>query len=236
MTVPDFYDEFVDYEFGYLRHPNRRHRRVREHLAPLLDRNPQAALDVGCGIGLISAWLAGRVPRVVGIDVSPRSIQVCRELHPNGEFRVCDLPDDPLPDGPFDLVTFIDVLEHLPRNQLGLVFEQVQEVVAETAVIAVNLPSRLFAQKDDIERQIIDEAVPVNEIVAAAAAIGMEPLSISRYGADYANQYVFCAFSRFYDVETPLRSTLGDRLRDKAWHLRRRLRSPGPGATPRSPA
>jgi len=141
-----------------------------------------------------------------------------------------------LPDGPFDLVTFIDVLEHLPRNQLGLVFERVQEVAAETAVIAVNLPSRLFAQKDDIERQIIDEDVPVNEIVAAAAAIGMEPLTISRYGAEFANQYVFCAFSRFYDVETPVQSALGDRFRDHAWYVQRRLRLRRPGATRRPPA
>ena len=236
MSVPGFYDEFVDYELGYLRHPNRRHRRVREHLRPLLDRNPESALDIGCGIGLISAWLARRVPRVVGIDVSPRSVEACRELHPRGEFRVCNVPADPLPDGPFDLVTFIDVLEHFPRKQLTPVFERVQEVAAETAVIAVNIPSRLFAQRDDIERQIIDEAVPVNEIVAAAAAIGMEPLTITRYGAESENQYVFCAFSAFYDVETPLQSTLSDRVRDRAWHAQRRLRLRRSGEVRRPPA
>ena len=224
MIVPGFYDEFVDYDLGYLRHPNRRHRRVREHLRLVLERKPVAALDVGCGIGLISAWLAGHIPRVVGIDISPRTIEVCRQLHPNGEFNICNFPADALPDGPFDLVTFVDVLEHFPPNQLPLVFERVQEVIAENAVIAVNLPSRRFAQKADIERQIIDEAVPVDEIVAAAAAIGMEPLTISRYGVDFANQYVFCAFSGFYDVETRLRSTLADRLRDRAWHAQRRLR------------
>ena len=225
MTVPDFYDEFVDYELTYLRHPNRRHRRVREHLGPLLERNLRAALDVGCGIGLMSAWLAERVPRVVGVDVSSRSIEVCRRLHPNGEFQVCALPDDPLPDGPFDLVTFIDVLEHLPPSQLKLVFERVDEVIAAAGVVAVNLPSRLFAQKEGIERQIIDEAVPVDEIVAAAATIGMEPLTITRYGAEFSNQYVFCAFSRSYDVATRLGSSVGDRLRDYAWYAKRPFRS-----------
>jgi SAM-dependent methyltransferase len=89
MTVQDFYDDFVDYELAYLRHPNRRHRRVREHLRPLLERTPKAALDVGCGIGLMSAWLGRRVPRVVGVDVSPRSIEVCRQLHLRGELGGC---------------------------------------------------------------------------------------------------------------------------------------------------
>ncbi len=224
MTVPDFYDEFVDYELGYLRHPNRRHRRVREHLVPLLERNTKSALDVGCGIGLMSGWLAARVPRVVGVDVSPRSIEICRQLHPEAEFHVCALPRDHLPEGPFDLITFIDVLEHLPRNELKLVFELAGEVASEDAVMAVNLPSRLFAKQEGFERQIIDEAVPADEIVAAAAGIGMEPLTVARYGVEYANQYVFSAFSHFYDVKTPLRSSIGDRLRDRAWYARQRLR------------
>jgi SAM-dependent methyltransferase len=224
MTVPDFYDDFVDYELTYLRDPNRRYRRVREHLGPLLERSPSAALDIGCGIGLISAWLARRVPRVVGVDVSPRSIEVSRQLHRSGEFRVCAVPDDPLPNGPFDLITFIDVLEHLPRNQLGLTFERVNEVAAEDGVVAINIPSRLFALKDGTDRQIIDAAVPIDEIVAAAAAIGMEPLSVSRYGVTSANQYVFCAFSRSYDVETRLRSGLVDHFQDHVWHMKRRLR------------
>lgn len=223
MAVSDFYDDFVDYELAYLRHPNRRHRRVREHLRPLLHRNPKAALDVGCGIGLMSAWLARNVPRVVGVDVSPRSIEVCRQLNPSGEFRVCALPHERLPPGPFDLITFVDVLEHLQPSQLGPVFERVREVIAEDGVVAINLPSRLFAQKEDIQRQIIDEAVPVDEIVAAAAAIGMEPLTLSRYGVATANQYVFCAFSRSYDVETPLKTGVNDRFRDHAWYAQRRL-------------
>lgn len=231
MTVPDFYDEFVDYELGYLRHPNRRHRRVREYLAPLMERHPRSALDVGCGIGLMSGWLAARVPRVVGVDVSPRSIEICRQLHPEAEFHVCAVPRDPLPEGPFDLITFIDVLEHLPRDELKPVFEQAGRVASEEAVIAVNLPSRLFAQQEGFERQIIDESVPADEIVAAAAVIGMEPLTIARYGADYENQYAFFAFSRYYDVKTPLRSSVSDRLRDRAWYARQRFRR-GPRSLP----
>lgn len=225
MTVPDYYDDFVDYELTYLRHPNRRHRRVREHLRPLLERNPESALDVGCGIGLMSVWLSERVPRVIGLDVSPRSIEVCQKLHPAGEFRVCAFPAEPLPDGQFDLIAFIDVLEHLPRSQLNAVFERVGDVIAEDGVVAINLPSRLFAQKENIERQIIDEAVPMGELVAAATAIGMEPLTISRYGVAFANQYVFCAFSRSYDTETPLGSSVGDRVRDRVWYAQQRFGS-----------
>lgn len=225
MAVPDFYDAFVDYELNYLRHPNRRHRRVREHLGPLLERRPAAALDVGCGIGLMSAWLATKVSRVVGVDVSPRSIEVCRQLHPDGEFHVRVIPAEPFPEGPFDLVTLIDVLEHIPRDELQSVFARLSEVVAEDAVLAINLPSRLFAQQEGIQRQIIDESVAVNDVVAAAATIGMEPLTISRYGVSSLNQYVFCAFSSSYDVDTPQRTSVTDYLRDHMWYLRRRVRS-----------
>ena len=197
---------------------------MREHLRPILERNPSSALDVGCGIGLLSAWLAETVPHVVGVDVSARSIEVCRQLHPYGEFRVCNISTDPLPDGPFDLITFIDVLEHLPPDQLSSAFERVGEVATEAAVVAINLPSRLYAERDDIQRQVIDEAVPVDQIVAAAAGIGMEPLTISRYGVSVANQYVFCAFTRMYDVQAPLQDSRPDRVRDYMWYARRLLR------------
>jgi SAM-dependent methyltransferase len=223
--VSGFYDEFVDYQLSYLTSPNPRLRRVREHLSPLVEeREPQSALDVGCGIGLIAGWLAKRIPRVVGVDLSPRAVETAQRLHPELEFRVCAPPGDPLPAGPFDLITLIDVVEHFPAVELSALFERVGEVATEKAVVAVNLPSKLFAlDRRSDQDQIIDEALGVDEVVAAAAAIELEPLLVTRYGCESSNQYAFCAFSRTYDVATPLRRTLRARLRDRVWSTRERL-------------
>jgi SAM-dependent methyltransferase len=223
--VTGFYDEFVDYQLTYLTVPNRRLQKVQGHLLPLLDeRAPQSALDVGCGIGLMAGWLADRIPRVVGVDISPRSIETAKQLQPRLEFAVCALPEDALPPGPFELITLIDVVEHFPRDALSAVFTRINDAASEGAVVAVNLPSKLFALRRDPDRdQIIDEAVGLDEVIAAAASIGMEPLLVARYGCESANQYAFCAFSRVYDVATPLKDTLTRRLEARLWMASRRL-------------
>ena len=223
--VAGFYDDFVDYELDSLRRPNRRLRRVHEHLEPLLaERQPQSALDVGCGIGITTAWIAERVPRVVGVDISPHTIETAARVHRAPEFRVAALPGDPLPEGPFDLITFIDVLEHFPPDALRSAFTRIDEAIAPDGVLALNVPSKLFALRGE-SQQVIDEGVGVDELTAAAAQLGMEPLLVSRYGVETANQYVFCAFARSYDVSTPLPFARSDWVKNQLWLARLRLRS-----------
>jgi len=221
--VASFYDDFVDYSLVYLRTPNRRLRRVHEHLRPLLARGPRSALDVGCGLGITTGWLAARVPRVVGVDISQRAVRVARQLHPRASFEVCALPGDELPPGPFDLVTLVDSVEHVPRDDLRAAFERISGVPAEDGVLALNLPSRLFALRND-DPQVVDEAVGIDLLVSLAAdVLGMEPLVVSRYGVEYASQYVFCAFARSYDVTSRTARRPLDAVKDLLWQARLRL-------------
>lgn len=64
-------------------------------------------LDAGCGEGYLARILAGRGAGVIGIDISPRLIQLAREKDHEGaiEYRVADL-SAPLPEykGYFDAV------------------------------------------------------------------------------------------------------------------------------------
>jgi SAM-dependent methyltransferase len=214
-----FYDEFVDYQLHSLRDPNRRLRRVQEHLRPLLNSRPRAALDIGCGIGITSCWLAEQIPTVVGVDISPRSIEVARQLYTRPQFEVCAPPRDPFPGGAYDLIVLIDVLEHFPPGSLPAVFRRINQVASQDAVVAVNMPSKLFALRGT-SAQLIDEAVNFGEVVSASAEIGMEPLRVSRYGVEYTNQYVFATLSRSYDVSSPLRSSVREWVEDRVWLLR----------------
>lgn len=64
-------------------------------------------LDAGCGPGIYAAWLAERGARVVGLDVSPRMVELARaRLGGRATFNVADLgqPLTMLADGAFDLV------------------------------------------------------------------------------------------------------------------------------------
>ncbi len=85
---------------------------------------PSSLLDVGCGEGvLVQRWaslLDGR--RVVGVDLEEESLQAGWAAHaaPNLEFRVAEATSLPFANGEFDLVSAIEVLEHVPDPHAAL--------------------------------------------------------------------------------------------------------------------
>ena len=75
-----------------------------------------ALLDAGCGNGFFCSWIAQqtRLQKISGADLSEQRIKIARERYPNFDFRVADLQQLPWPDNTFDVVTCIEVLEHIP--------------------------------------------------------------------------------------------------------------------------
>ncbi|MFI4984743.1 MAG: class I SAM-dependent methyltransferase [Solirubrobacterales bacterium] len=94
-------------------------------LDELFDRaEPTSLLDVGCGEGLLVHRWAQRLGdrRVVGIDLQEESIQAgwAERQAPNLEYRVMQADSLPFASGEFDLVSAIEVLEHLPDPEQTL--------------------------------------------------------------------------------------------------------------------
>ncbi len=94
-------------------------RRKYEVIAGLLPpRRFARALDIGCGVGLLSRHLAATADNVLGIDIASRAVAQACEANadlPHIRFTqgdVLDLPDS-LDDG-FDLVVLADTLYYLP--------------------------------------------------------------------------------------------------------------------------
>ncbi len=54
-------------------------------------------LDVGCGPGTVTAYLAERGIEVAGVDLSPRMIDHARRLHPQCTFTVGSATDLGIP-------------------------------------------------------------------------------------------------------------------------------------------
>ncbi len=78
-------------------------------------------LEVGCGLGdLLAAVKPGRG---LGVDISPRMIEIARRRHPGLRFEVADVERDALPEGPFDVIIMSDMVGHLDDIQRA--FERV---------------------------------------------------------------------------------------------------------------
>jgi 2-polyprenyl-6-hydroxyphenyl methylase/3-demethylubiquinone-9 3-methyltransferase len=74
----------------------------------------KAALDVGCGAGLLTEPLARLGARVTGIDASPEVIEVARKHAGQQGFSInYQVGDVQELEGEFDLITCMEVIEHV---------------------------------------------------------------------------------------------------------------------------
>ena len=86
-------------------------------------RDGGSALDVACGSGKLTAELArlaGPTGRVVGVDFSPRMIEVAKRAHPELEFLEGDALRLGFDDRSFDAATIAFGLRNLSDPVLGL--------------------------------------------------------------------------------------------------------------------
>jgi len=105
-------------------------------------------LDVGCGTGYLLERLAGRGFSGVGVDLSPKSVE-----HAQARLRAIGADDrlraevgsayEP-PEGPFDLITLTDVLEHLEDPRACL--RALRARLAPGGLIVVSTPNRRSLQ------------------------------------------------------------------------------------------
>jgi SAM-dependent methyltransferase len=80
--------------------------------------------DVGCGPGHVGRYLCDRGLPVVGIDLSPRMIELARQLNPGMTFQVGSMLDLPIPDRSWAGITAFYSIVHLPPESLPIAFRE----------------------------------------------------------------------------------------------------------------
>ena len=126
--------------------------RLRFYRAALGDLGGRLVLDAGCGGGLVAKGLVEAGAIVVGLDQSPRSLEVARRAiaRPSagggaarrGRFHAAGgrLERLPFADGAFDAVVAADVLEHVP--DLPAVVRELGRVLAPGGSLAFDTINR----------------------------------------------------------------------------------------------
>lgn len=128
-------------------------------IAMLPDVANKRVLDVGCGSGPLSAWLASRGAEVVGFDASSKMISIARRRNILGAtFHVADLaqPLEFLADGSFDVVVASLVMHYLhdwcePLRELRRVLHPRGSLVFSTHHPAMDLALSESGNYFDIE-------------------------------------------------------------------------------------
>jgi SAM-dependent methyltransferase len=104
----------------------------------ILDIKPRSLLDVGCGDGRLGSLLGSWAGRYVGVDLAEQAIAFARAFNPGAEFIIGDVSDVP---GTFDVVACIEVLEHIPDQDLEGFVASLSEKVSLHGVLLVSVPT-----------------------------------------------------------------------------------------------
>lgn len=120
--TPNFYDEGWGSGWDDMKVYGPTARHTRRFIFQLLSRIQfKSVLDAGCGTGVLLSQIQKQYPNIqpTGSEYSPQGLELAKKRLPNGEFHVLDLSRENL-GKKFDLITCIDVLEHIPDDRAAL--------------------------------------------------------------------------------------------------------------------
>lgn len=111
----EFFDHFEEVHGDYDVLGETAYRRLLNRFAALVrPKSGERCVDLGCGTGAFTRRLAEFELEILGIDVSPRSIERARERGPGQKYEAQDIMATSLPDDSMDIAVFSGVLHHLP--------------------------------------------------------------------------------------------------------------------------
>jgi glycosyltransferase involved in cell wall biosynthesis/SAM-dependent methyltransferase len=105
-------------------------------------------LDVGCGEGYGSAFLAGRARSVVAFDASTRAITHARRVYQGSSvcYREATIRSffAESAEASFDVVVAFEIIEHLPIDEQAVLLDGIERVLRPNGVALVSTPDKLL--------------------------------------------------------------------------------------------
>jgi SAM-dependent methyltransferase len=165
----------------------------RNILLALLDRQvgpgppgTRRILDVGCGAGTMLGYLS-RYGAVEGVESEEAAVSLCRQRGIDNVVRAT-VPPLPFPDGRFQLVTALDVIEHVDDDAGALA--EIRRVLAPGGRAFITVPAYrfLWGNQDRIAHHKRRYVAP--ELGARLVAAGLLPRRLT-----YFNSFLFPAIA-----------------------------------------
>ena len=209
-AIMNYYDNFLDHLKYDHKRPNPRHTKIKKDLSGIIKKDMNV-LDLGCGTGITTHYIAELGAKVIGVDLSPKLIEFAKlnSAHENAKYKVGDITRIDFGKKTFDVICLIDVMEHIPREKIPDLLKNIEQYTHQNTIIYLNIPDARFQVymrgKLPDRLQIIDEAYSIEEILVWFNKIKFEAINIDIYGVDMPIQYVSFKFMKgfviFYNYE-----------------------------------
>lgn len=102
----------------------------------------ESLLDIGCGDGRFLQQVSSQYDgtRLLGIDYSQKAVSLAKALSPHVEFQCLDiLAGEPLSEE-FDVVSLVEVIEHIPPESLPDFISKAAEYLNPTGRLVLTVP------------------------------------------------------------------------------------------------
>jgi len=120
-------------------------------------------LEVGCGTGGITAWLAGRVApgHVTAIDFSPNMVERARRKHPDADVRCRDVCRDDLGRAAYDVVLCYHSFPHFrDQRRAAQAMARALRPGGRLVVLHLSGAARINALHDDLGGEVGGDHLP----------------------------------------------------------------------------
>jgi SAM-dependent methyltransferase len=143
-----------------------------EKICATLDNQNPRILDVGCGTGANLKMLA-RFGRAEGVDISQQAVDFCRERGLDS-VKLGAVEELPYETDSFDLVTALDVVEHLDDDVEGL--REMRRVLRPEGRVLLFVPAFMFlwGVQDDVSNHRRRYTLPGLLTAVEAAGFSVE--------------------------------------------------------------
>jgi 2-polyprenyl-3-methyl-5-hydroxy-6-metoxy-1,4-benzoquinol methylase len=112
-------------------------------LGSLLPGNPSARiLDIACGEGAFLSFLSSKGYRnLSGFDLSPENIAICQRLGLEFVKKFDALEIESFSSEEYDVIFALDIVEHLPKEELSQFLEQVRRKLTSNGYVIIQTPN-----------------------------------------------------------------------------------------------
>lgn len=206
--ISEFYDEYVQRQIKT---------GANERLISLYKRllngglnTDSKVLELGCGVGIFTKLLAEKVKNgiIEAVDLSAKSVAVAKnELkhRKNIHFDVADVVKYKPENSGFDMITLMDVIEHIPLEHHAELFRNLAEIATEKTNILINIPNPQYIGYVRINHpeslQVIDQEVELFTLMQHLEKNGLELVYFEKYGIWEQDDYHFMVIRKKRNFE-----------------------------------